>query len=161
MTYEKCVWLKKEKIKCHRTRTGAYLGINYRKCNQGNNDIFLLYLALHETSTCQAEAATELDKAPALNALQPARSRSGTHLPQSTRWKSKMGARESNSPAKLKNAVRFKPAKSFGQALLQYGTWNITPDQGLWYFMEKYRTINTIYRLYHFSFLVTSDVNNF
>lgn len=72
-----------------------------------------------------------------------------------------MGARESNSPAKLKNALRFKPAKSFRQALFQYGIWSITPDQGLWYFMEKYRTINSIYRLYHFSFLVTSDVNNF
>lgn len=68
--YEKCVWLKQEKIKRHRTETGAYLGINYRKCNQGNNAIFLLYLALHETSMCQAEAATELDKAPAPNCNQ-------------------------------------------------------------------------------------------
>lgn len=40
-------------------KTGTYLGINQR-CNNENNVIFLLHLALCETSMCQADATTKL-----------------------------------------------------------------------------------------------------
>lgn len=61
--YKKYLWLERGKTKIpqeekKKKQSGTYLGINI--CNCENNDIFLLHLALHDTSMCQADAATRL-----------------------------------------------------------------------------------------------------
>lgn len=61
--YKNYLWLKRGKTKIpqgkrKKKKTGTYLGINI--CNHENDGIFLLHLALHDTSMCQADAATKL-----------------------------------------------------------------------------------------------------